>query len=82
MVETIDLLAYRSDFATAARAFEVLLAKPNVSIAAPVPMEGTRVVHQRSGGSLSLADAVVVQTCRMWGCSPLTFDLELQRAAQ
>lgn len=74
LVETVDLVEYRSTPETARAALAWLLERPNVRIADPVHVPAVREVHEDGAGELSLADAFVVQTCRALGADPLAFD--------
>lgn len=74
LVETIDLVEYRSTSETARAALAWLLDRPNVRIADPVHVPAVRDLHAEAGGALSLADAFVVQTCRALGADALAFD--------
>lgn len=74
LVETVDLVAYRSTERLARRGLGWLLDRPNVRIADPVHMPAVREVHRDADGELSLADAFVIQTCRALGADPLAFD--------
>ncbi len=78
LVETVNLLEYRFTWENACRALESLLSKPHVSVAAGVPFAGVREVFQAAQGTLSLADAVVVQTARALGAEAWTYDGEIQ----
>lgn len=82
LVETVDLLAFRFGHARGASALDALLELPHVRPAEPVPLEGIVAEHRAAAGKLSLADAVVVQTCRALGASPLTFDREIRTRAR
>lgn len=74
LVETVNLIEYRFGWQAAKRSAASLLDKPHVSRADPVPVEGVRQAFEAAEGELSLADAVVVQSCRMQGAQPLAFD--------
>lgn len=74
LVETVDLVEYRSTAATARAALTWMLDRPNVRIADPVHVPAVREIHADADGALSLADAFVVQTCRALGADPLAFD--------
>lgn len=74
LVETVNLVEYRFGWAPAHRALGALLEKPHVSIAEQVPMDGIWRTFQQAEGELSLADAVVVQTCRVHGSEPIAYD--------
>lgn len=81
LVETVNLIEDRSSWSTANEALGRLLERPHVGIADPVPMDGVIEAFDRGGGALSLADAVVVQTCRVHGRRPLAFDAGIQERA-
>jgi predicted nucleic acid-binding protein len=74
LVETADLIAYRFTFSAAVQAVDFLLALPHVSLAERVEFNGVRDIHKGARGSLSLADAFVVQTCVSLGAKPLAYD--------
>lgn len=78
LVETTDLIAFRSERGHAKKCLESLLGFPHVAEADRVPLQGVLQVHDRSK-RLSLADAVVVQTCLVQGAAALTFDKEIAR---
>lgn len=78
LVETVNLLGYRFTWENACRALESLLAKPHISVAQPIPFGGVREVFQAAQGTLSLADAVVVQTVRALGAEAWTYDGEIK----
>ena len=73
LVEFAHLLAYRASPTFARDALLEVLDLPHVTVADPVPIEGVvALLHQEP--RLSAADAIVVQTCRVLGAQPLTFD--------
>lgn len=74
LVETVDLVEYRSTPGTARAALAWLLDRPNVRVADPVHVPAVREIHADGEGALSLADAFVVQTCRALAADPLAFD--------
>jgi uncharacterized protein len=82
LVETYNLLAYRSGSKVARAALQDLLALPHVRPADKVPFDGVWKTFLDAAGKLSLADAVVVQTCRASGAEPLTFDRDILRALE
>lgn len=77
LVETVDLIAYRATFAAASRALVWLLERGNLRVAEPVHVPAVRDLYEEARGKLSLADAVVVQTCRALGAQPLAYDQEI-----
>ncbi|MGQ0536922.1 MAG: type II toxin-antitoxin system VapC family toxin [Methanobacteriota archaeon] len=79
LVETHNLLAFRSGAKSARAALEDILALPHIGPAEKVAFEGVWKVFLDSGGQLSLADSIVVQTCRLLGATPLTFDRQILR---
>lgn len=74
LVETANLLQYRFGWSAAREAVGGLLEKPHVAVSDPVPVEGAWGTFGRAEGELSLADAIVVQTCRARDARPLAFD--------
>lgn len=74
LVETTNLLQYRFGWSATREAVGSLLDEPHVAVAGPVPVEGVWGAYERAEGVLSLADAVVVQTCRAQDAHPLAFD--------
>jgi len=78
LVETIDLLAYRFGHASGARALEALLALPHVTVAEQVEAAAVQAIHAAGRGTLSLADAYVVQTCLMLGAEVLSYDEDIR----
>ncbi len=74
LVETVNLLHYRFGWSPAHSALEALLSKPHTNLAQPVPMAGVQDTYKKAQGDLSLADATVVQTCRVHGATPLSYD--------
>lgn len=80
LVETVDLVAYRHGKGAAVKAAALIRALPHVRMAEKPDIDAVLAVH-REHKALSLADAVVVQTCRALGCRPLTFDKALAKAA-
>lgn len=81
LVETVNLIEDRSSWSTANRALGRLLERPHVGVCDPVPMDGVIEVFDRGEGELSLADAIVVQTCRIHGADPLAYDADIQSSA-
>jgi predicted nucleic acid-binding protein len=82
LVETHNLIAYRAGRAAAKNLLEDLLRLPNVSVAEQASFDAVWRVFTAPGSRLSLADAVVVQTCRATGGSPLAFDRAILRAVK
>jgi len=80
LTETIDLIGYRKGWPHARKALASLLALPHVRPAEPVNLDAVVAVYEAGGGDLSLADAVVVQTCRVLAAEPLTFDADIVAA--
>ena len=81
LVETVDLVHHRFGKEAAKQAAVRIRALPHVRIADKVDVDGVIAVHA-AHRSLSLADAVVVQTGRHLAATVLTFDKKLQRAAR
>lgn len=81
LVETTNLLQYRFGWSAAREAVDRLLGKPHVAVADPVPVEGAWGEFERAEGALSLADAVVVQTCRAQDARALAFDEDIEGRA-
>ncbi len=79
LVETINLIEYRFGTDPAHTALDHLLSPPHISIADAVPLDGIQEAYQEAHGELSLADAVVVQTCRVHGAKPLSYDDAINR---
>ena len=77
LVETIDLIAYRFTFEAARQALAYLLHLPHVSVADRVEVGPVQTVFDEARGSLSLADAFVVQTCAALGADALAYDEDL-----
>ena len=82
LVETVHLLAYRFGWDAGRLALDALLALPHVSLAEKVSFDAVRQVHAVSKGRLSLADAFVVQTCRVLGATPMAYDANIVRASK
>lgn len=82
LVETIDLIAYRFGHAAGRKALGDLMRLPHVALAERVHLEPVRALHEASKGKLSLADAFVVQTCRVTGASAFSFDREVLKATE
>lgn len=80
LVETVDLVRHRADAGAASAALDDLLALPHVSVAEPVHVEAVQAVFDEAAGDLSLADAVVVQTCLARGADPLAYDEDVRAA--
>lgn len=79
LVETSNLLQYRFGWSAARDAMRSLLEEPAIRVAEPVPIEGVWGAYDRAEGALSLADAVVVQTCQAHDAEPLAFDEDITR---
>lgn len=82
LAETIDLVKYRYGVIPGLQAMEDLMSLPHLAVADDVPFEGVRAEYERVGGRLSVADAIVVQTCRALGAKPLAYDKRLLKAAR
>lgn len=82
LVETIELIEYRQSWAVAKAALEDLRRTPHVRIAERVDVDAVIAVFTASKGRLSLADAVVVQTCRALAAKPFAFDRDILAAAE
>lgn len=80
LVESIDLIARRKGRAVALAALQDLLAVGHVRLAERAPFEGVRAAYEAGGGRLSLADAVVVQTCLVLGATALAYDQDILKA--
>lgn len=80
LAETIDLLAWRFDHATALRCLDDLRTLEHVRFGEPVNVDAVRNVFAEHGGRLSLEHCFVVQACRVLGAQPLTFDKRLAKA--
>lgn len=78
LVESTNLLQYRFGWEAAREALGALLEEPHVAVADPVPVEGAWGDYERGQGALTLADAVVVQTCRAHDARPLAFDAAIE----
>ena len=79
LVETVDLVAYRSTFEAAKRALAYLVQLPHVNIADRVDVGAVQGIFGEAHGTLSLADAFVVQTCLALGAEALAYDEDLVR---
>lgn len=79
LVETVDLIGLRENADHARYILDILTSLPHTRIADPTPFEGVQETHRRNK-KLSLADATVVQTCRVHGAKPLSFDKEIERS--
>jgi len=77
LVETVDLIAYRFTFEAAKQALAYVLNLPHVSVADRVELGAVQGVFEGAQGSLSLADAIVVQTCVALGAGALAYDEDL-----
>lgn len=80
LTETIALIQRRAGFPAASAALDRLLSLDQVRVADPVPLEGAAAVFREGEGRLSLPDAVVVQTCRLLGATPLAYDRNIMGA--
>ncbi|MCK4443745.1 MAG: type II toxin-antitoxin system VapC family toxin, partial [Thermoplasmata archaeon] len=74
LVETVDLLTYRFGADSGKKALEFLIELPHVSIAEKVEIGAVKEIYDRSKGTLSLADAFVIQTCVALGADVLAYD--------
>jgi predicted nucleic acid-binding protein len=81
LVETVNLLEYRSTWETAQRALDHLLDQPHISVANTVPTDGVLQVFANAEGQLSLADATVVQTPPTHARKPLAYANDRRRVA-
>jgi len=77
LVETVDLIAYRSTHDAARQALAYLLQLPHVSLSERVEVGAVRAIFDDAKGSLSLADAFVVQTCLALGADALAYDQKI-----
>lgn len=82
LVETTDLLDRRCGRKAAEAALAALLSLPHVRVADQVEIEAVKAIHAASRGKLSLADSIVVQTCRVLGAAPLAYDADISRATR
>lgn len=82
LVETIGVVEYRIGWDAAAAALEDLRRTPHLRLAERVDPDAVARVFLGSGGKLSLADAVVVQTCRALAAKPLAFDRDILAACK
>ena len=74
LVETVDLIAYRSTHGTAKRALTYLLQLPHVSLSERVEVGAVQAIFDGAKGRLSFADAFVVQTCLSLAADVLAYD--------
>ena len=74
LVETVDLLTYRFGADAGKKALKSLIELPHVSVAEKVEISAVKEIHDKSEGTLSLADAFVVQTCVALGADELAYD--------
>ena len=79
LVELIDLISYRLGHAEARKALADLLGLPHVSIAPRASIAAARAIFEEARGRLSLADAILLQTCRELGATALSFDRAIIR---
>jgi predicted nucleic acid-binding protein len=79
LTETVDLIGYHASHDLARQALDWLLERPNVRVADPVHVPAVRDIHSTAEGKLSLADALVVQTCRALGADLLAFDAAIEK---
>lgn len=82
LVETVGLIQYRIGWDAAKAALEDLRRTPHLRLAERVDQDAVAAVFLGSRGKLSLADAVVVQTCRALAAKPLAFDREILSACR
>ncbi len=81
LVETSNLLELRHGYSLALEAVTYLLHNlPHAHLAIPVDLPAAHRVYREADGTLSLADAIVVQTCRTLGAEPFSFDARVRSA--
>lgn len=80
LVETLGLIGVRHGPKAAFRALRDLLAIRHLAVAERVHFGAVRAVYEAHDGRLSLADAFVIQTCRVLAARPLAYDEGILRA--